>query len=141
MKPFIRNTFSHSGTVVHGRAATDLKLRKLRIVRLLNFLRIKRRRRYLDRRHQNATFQVCMSVKGTNTNITTETYMYLPHIHWKDHLEAGCPQLSYLVHQSTTHYSTEPDQRQMLTHDTPKYLAECERGRGREKVWESWEGL
>jgi hypothetical protein len=49
MKPFIGNTFGHSGTVVHGRAATDLILRILSIVRLLNLLRIKRRRRYLDR--------------------------------------------------------------------------------------------
>ena len=29
-----------------------------------------------------------------------------------------------------------PDQRQMMTHDTPKYLAESERGREREKMWE-----
>jgi hypothetical protein len=74
-------------------------------------------------------------------NITTETYMFLPHMHWKDHLEAACPQLSYLVHQSTTPDSTEPDQMQMLTHDTPKYLAESERGREGEEVWERREGL
>ena len=67
--------------------------------------------------------------------------MFLPHMYWKDHLEAACPQLSYLVHQSTTPDSTEPDQRQMLTHGTPKYLAESERGSRRAEVWERIEGL
>jgi hypothetical protein len=134
MKPFIGNAFSHSGTVVQGRATTNLKLRNLRIVPLLNLLRIKRCRRYLDRGHQDAAFYAGMSVECTNTNIVTETHMYLWHMYRKHHLEAACPQSSYLVHQSTTSHSTELDHRQMLTHDTPKHLAESERTKGGESA-------